>query len=91
MTAAIAAAVGDLRTDVEAKQVVLRAALDKEFTNVRKEAADALTKVEEAFTTADQQVRQDYQAQQLRIGDVENTADDHELRLHELGEKTQAI
>lgn len=89
VTAAITSAVGELRQDMEGQNKVLKDALDKEFGTVRKEAADALQKVEDAFTAADQQVRSDYQAQQLRIGKVEVAANDHELRLKELNEKLQ--
>ena len=53
VAAAIGAAIQELKSQVEAQQTVLKAALDKEFDAIRKSSNDATEAVRETFVIAD--------------------------------------
>ena len=86
---AISTAVNDLKKQVDSQQAILKAALDKEFTDIRSEAAKATQDVKDTFTLADQQVRTDQQTLTDKMTEIGTSVEDLDLRMGEQDNKLQ--
>ena len=80
---AISTAVSALKNEVEQNNVVLKAALDKEFDSIRKTSHENTETVRETLSIADQHARDDQEQLCQRLKSIEVSVENIEMTIAE--------